>query len=288
MGSHGLNAEHMGTLGMLLSTGSLPRLLRLFLDDNGFGDEGMQALLESLGRGAAPLLRTLYLNHNQFGPQGAEALAAALGRGSMRKLHTLSFGSNPICNQGVSTLAVPLRKTAIKTLYLSLCHIGDEGMASLFADLNKEDFKMLEYISMGQNLSTDKGCAMIVSAIDSDRMPSFRMRLDDHGSEAIRDAIVRRQLRKAPPAVGFGDAEWDATRKREVAAQRRRVLNRTSVQCILCLQERTPLLPLPGGRCTHPVMCEGCSSVQTRKCNEDPEFAEQLQAMCPECCVAPA
>ena len=59
-------------------------------------------------------------------------------------------------------------------------------------------------------------------------------------------------------------------------------------QCILCLQERTPLLPLPGGRCTHPVMCEGCSSVQTRKCNEDPEFAEQLQAMCPECCVAPA
>ena len=108
------------------------------------------------------------------------------------------------------------------------------------------------------------------------------------GSEGPTSVIhLGHGLKRAPP-LATGDAEWDATCKREVAAQRRRVLNRTSAQCVLCLQERTPLLPLPGGGCTHPVMCKACSSVQTRKCNEDPEFAEQLQAMCSECCAARA
>ena len=203
MANYGLAADHMATLGMLLSCGSLPRLLRLYLGENGFGDEGVQALLEGMGRDAAPLLHTLYLTDNQLGPRGAEALAAALGRGAMRKLRTLSFGSNPIGNQGVATLAVPLRKTAVKTLYLPGCEIGDEGIASLFADLNKEDFKMLDSVYLAVNPLTDTGCAMIVSAIDSGRMPLLEtasLIFNDHVSVAARAAIavaiVRRKERK--------------------------------------------------------------------------------------------
>jgi len=196
--------DHVATLGMLLSSGSLPRLQELVLRGLVCRDAGIQAFCEGLGSGAAPLLHTLYVNHNRFGPAGADAFAAALRRGAMPKLEKLYLGGNPIGNRGVAALAVPLRAGCIKELYLPDCNIDDEGMASLFANLNKEDFKVLDSLFMSSNALTDKGCAMMVSAIDSDRMPSLEtIRLSmnecvsDAARDAIKEAIVRRKIRRA-------------------------------------------------------------------------------------------
>ena len=51
-----LSADDMATLGMILRTRGLQRLVKLDLAFNGFGDAGMLALCEGLGPGAAPLL----------------------------------------------------------------------------------------------------------------------------------------------------------------------------------------------------------------------------------------
>ena len=45
----------------------------------------------------------------------------------------------------MAALAAPLRDLpALKTLYLTSCDIGDEGVASLVANLGKDDFKAVE------------------------------------------------------------------------------------------------------------------------------------------------
>ena len=170
--------EHaeMATLGMLLHK-YLPNVTRLALPGNpAVDDAGMQALCEGLGRGDAPSLRALDLSDTSFGPAGAEALAAALSRGAMLNLETVYWPSvKNLGDQGVAALAAPLRKLpALKELYLFDCEIGDEGMASLFSNLGKDDFKMLKTFNLGDNNITDIGCATLVKVIDGGRLASLK------------------------------------------------------------------------------------------------------------------
>ena len=169
--------DDMATLNMILRTMGLPRLQELLLgtfSSAKIGDAGVQALCEGLGCGAAPSLRCLHLDNNQFGPVGAEALATALGRGAMPKLAELGLGINPIGNQGVAALDAPLRKLpALKVLRLNHCEIGDEGVASLVADLGKDDFKALEELHLEYNEITDAGAVKLVAAIDVGGLPKL-------------------------------------------------------------------------------------------------------------------
>ena len=164
-----LVADDMATLGMILCTNGLPRLLQLYLGScYGFGDADVQALCEGLGRGAAPSLRILSLADSKLGPAGAEALATALGRGAMPKLEELELTSNPIGNQGVASLTASLRKmSGLKRLYLGHCEIGDEGVASLVDNLGKDDFKALVTLFLQDNKITDVGCTKLVSALSA-------------------------------------------------------------------------------------------------------------------------
>jgi len=172
--SKGLTADHMATLGMILRTNGLPQLQTLGLFNNSFGDAGVQSLCDGLGGGSAPLLRILNLGGNQFGPVGAEALAAALRKGAMPKLEEVNVIYNPISNQGVAALAPVLRKMpALKTLDLVCCEIGDEGVASLVANLGRDDFKALTRLFLDGNEITDAGCARLVSALDAVGMPKL-------------------------------------------------------------------------------------------------------------------
>ena len=196
----GLNADDMATLGMLLSKW-LPGLQDLDLDHSGLGDARVQALCEGLERGAAPSLTGLGLGDNKIGPMGAEALAAALRRGAMPKLEVLGLGFNPIGNQGVAALAPGLRKlAALESLYLCGCEIGDEGVASLFANLGKDDFKALEDLDIEHNEITDVGMAKLLSAINSGGVPNLAGLEAGHGNDAsdeavkaVHDAIQRRR-----------------------------------------------------------------------------------------------
>jgi len=162
-----LTADHLATLGTLLSKW-LPRLKELYVYENGFGDAGMQALCEGLGRGDAPSLRGLNLGDDKIGPVGAEALAAALRRGAMPKLKVMNFSFNSLGNQGVVALAAPLRSlAALEHLYLVNCGIGDEGVASLVANLGKDDFKALKMLFLDTNAITDAGCATLARVRDA-------------------------------------------------------------------------------------------------------------------------
>ena len=205
-----LVADDAATLGMILQTNGLPRLLQLYLGTNGLGDAAMQALCGGLGRGAAPSLRVLGLADNKFGPAGAEALAAALGRGAMPKLAALHLQGNPIGNKGVAALAAPLRKMpALNHLFLVSCEIGDEGVASLVDNLGKDDFKALTMLWLDGNKITDAGCAKLVAALNAGALPAikdlyFQDDVDDdepgiseHASEeacAAVDAALQKRL----------------------------------------------------------------------------------------------
>ena len=169
--ARGLDADDMVTLGMLLSKW-LPRLQRLYLDNNVIGDAGMQALCEPLGWGVAPALWLLGVNKNNIGPAGAEALAAALGRGAMPNLEALAASHNPIGHQGVAALAAPLRKLpALKELRLYNCGIRDEGVGSLFANLGKDDFKALKELDLSRNRLGDAAMTTLLAGLEAGRLP---------------------------------------------------------------------------------------------------------------------
>ena len=90
-------------------------------------------------------------------------------------MHELHVGDG---NHGVTVLAAPLRKLpALKQLFLGNTELGDEGVASLVADLGKDDFKALDtlYLSQTSDELTDKGYATLASALTKGAMP----RLDD-------------------------------------------------------------------------------------------------------------
>ena len=170
----GLTSDDAATLCMIVRTNGLRRLKRLYLRSNSLGDAGAQALCEGLDCDAAPSLRSLDLSDNQLGPAGAIALATALSRGAMPKLVTLFLSCNPFGNQGMVALAAPLHKMpALRMIHLSMCEIGDEGVASLVDNLGKDDFKALEKLFLSSNKINDAGMSTLVAAIDAGRLPKM-------------------------------------------------------------------------------------------------------------------
>ena len=169
-----LDTEDMATLGMILCTNGLPSLTTLRLDHNGFDDAAMTALFDGLGSGVSLSLRHISLAFNHFGLAGAEALAAALRRGALPQLVSLALGGNAIGAQGMVALAKPLRQLhELYELRVYNCEIGDEGVASLVANLGKDEFKTLSYLDIDGNGLTDSGCATLASALDDGAMPNL-------------------------------------------------------------------------------------------------------------------
>ena len=196
----GLTTGDLATLGMLLPKW-LPRLRGLRLYGNCICDAGIQALCAGMCRGAAPALNYISLTLNHFGPAGAEALAAALRTGAMPRLEKLVLGDIPIGNQGMAALAAPLRKLpALKQLYLYKCGIDDEGLASLFANLGKDDFKALSHLYLMDNTITDVGVARLAAAIDAGGLPALIWNnhvlcdnpVTEDAIKAVRDALRKR------------------------------------------------------------------------------------------------
>ena len=199
-----LTGGDWATLGMILRTRGLPRLQDLRTTGSVFGDVGMPALCDGLDRGSAPSLRTLVVCSCNIGPAGAEAFAAALNRGAFPQLEMLVLADNPFGEQGIAALGPALRKLpALKTLYFEACEIGDEGVASLVADLGKDDFKKLQQLALHANKITDAGAAKLLTAINAGGLPKlgnkdallfFGNSVSDSAAAAVAAALAKRSV----------------------------------------------------------------------------------------------
>ena len=187
---HHLDAEDMATLGMILRTNTLPNLENLQFSCAYIGDAGMQAICESFNRVTTVSLTNCDFMANNIGPAGADALAAALGRGGLPKLEHLDLTDNPIGSHGMAVLAAPLRKVpALCRLVFNECELGDEGVASLVANLGKDDFKSLQDLEVLNNQVTDQGCAILTNALAAGAMPRLRYMDLAGGSGAGENAV---------------------------------------------------------------------------------------------------
>jgi len=185
------------TLGMIMRTNGLPRLQRLVLYNNYFGDEGAEALFEGLGPGSLPSLVELDLECNNLGPAGAEVLAAALRRGAMPNLETLDLCINTLGNQGFAALAPQIRKLpALSRLAVNSCGLNDTDVASLFGNLGKDEFKALARADLEENLLTNKGCAALVEAVKAGAMPCLGLMIfdaDNPFNDVVEGALAARK-----------------------------------------------------------------------------------------------
>ena len=119
----------------------------------------------------------------------------------MRNVEMMQLSHNRLGNQGVAALSAMLRKRPLTCLFLVGCEIGDEGVASLFADLGKDDFKSLEMLELDHNDITDAGTTTLIAAIDAGRLPKLQQQQDNglHGNpasaaalKAVQDALSKR------------------------------------------------------------------------------------------------
>ena len=100
----------------------------------------------------------------------------------------MSVGS---LRSGAASVAAPLRKLpALVELILVSSEIGDEGVASLVANLGKDEFKKLEHLNLYGNKITEAGTARLVDAIEAGGLPNLR---NCHGAEHVQQALQRRR-----------------------------------------------------------------------------------------------
>jgi len=123
----------------------------------------------------------------------------------------LRLAYNPVGDQGMTALAAPLRKLpALNSLDLGNCELGDKGVASLVANLGKDDFKALTALYLHNNKITDAGCATLSRALDDGVCPALQIlrfgRLvnnpaSEAARQAVRDALSRAIARRARARV---------------------------------------------------------------------------------------
>jgi len=127
----------------------------------------------------------------------------------MPKLELLSFAGNPIGNHGLVVLAAPLCKMpAFNQLASVRCDIDDEGVASLVANLGKDDFKALKQLWLAGNNINDAGMSSLAAALDAGRLPSLRK------GHASYDMLF---LEQNPASASSVQAVKDALAKRSSA-----------------------------------------------------------------------
>ena len=93
----------------------------------------------------------------------------------MRNVEMMQLSHNRLGSQGVAALSAVVRVLpSLQALYIGENNIDDEGVASLVADLGKDDFKALETIYLHDNELTDSATTTLVQAIKQGAMPALR------------------------------------------------------------------------------------------------------------------
>ena len=110
----------------------------------------------------------------------------------------------------ISATTISLRqRPRFRSLFLSGSGITDKGVASLFSNLGEQEFQQLKTLDLVYNQISDAGCAMLVSVIDSGKLPAITHvgvggnPASDAAKQAVREAVERaKQRRDALAASG--------------------------------------------------------------------------------------
>ena len=98
-----------GLVALALALRQRPALVRLSLERNPLGDEGLAALMAPLPPAGTPTttngvltkLKVLYLSHTQITGDGCATLASALDSGALRALETLQLHGIPASDAAI-------------------------------------------------------------------------------------------------------------------------------------------------------------------------------------------
>ena len=151
----GVGDAGAAALARALSSGALPQLDFVVLNNNAVGNVGVEALAASLAGGAMPQLEELHLSYNGFGSAGVTAIAQAIKGGALQQLGSLHLVYNRIDSDGATALAAAggaLSK--LVKLFLNGNRIGDAGMHALAAAVTAE-FASLKTLGVDANPGSD-------------------------------------------------------------------------------------------------------------------------------------
>jgi len=158
-----------GVISLVNTAGdSLPKLAKLFLNDNEIGGAGLAGLATALTGGSFAHIDTLDLNRNRFGNGGLAALGGAISKGALARLRKLYVSGNGFDDQGLISFSHSIGGVGmlpqLDQLWLSKNGIGDEGATAFFGALGKGGMPALGDLRMMFNRIGDAGIGALLGA----------------------------------------------------------------------------------------------------------------------------
>ena len=199
---------------------TLPKLTKLFLNDNPIDEVGVRSFSDALLRGAMPSLEELRLSNAMLGDAGIKALSAALLGGSLPWLKQLYLNYNEIGDDGTvafSEAVTPSKDRPsgalqhLEVLTLANNNVGSVGVRALAAACDAGGLGNLQRLLFARNPAGS--ATMINDAIVRARKPRPRkvvplFRWEDVGLAAITplspiqsSGKLRRQGAETPELV---------------------------------------------------------------------------------------
>ncbi|KAI4896290.1 hypothetical protein NFI96_001535 [Prochilodus magdalenae] len=128
-------------------------------------EEGCTALLKALKSNSSSYLRELNLSFNELGDSGLEEFCAI-----NCKIEKLQLSDCSITGEGCAALVKALKTNPsnLRELNLSFNKPGESGVKEL-SDLLKDPYCKLEKLQLCSCSITDKGCAVLASALKTNR-----------------------------------------------------------------------------------------------------------------------
>ena len=173
-------------LAAALDRGALPRLKALDLGHAAIGDAALASLAPALRR--RPALVRLYLCDNPFGDEGLAALVPPPPpagtppppAGGLKNLELLNLNGSQVTDAGCAALVAALDSGALPAL---------ERPAG--------GLKQLKWLDLRRTKVSDAGCAALAAALDSGALPAleglqfFGTRASAAAVEAVGEALAR-------------------------------------------------------------------------------------------------
>lgn len=168
-----ITAVGAAALGGALAQGTAPNLMRLSIEENPIGDDGMVAIAKALPK--VPKLRCIEAMENNFSDIAVKAFFASGADNALR---------------------------SIESLYLRKNKMGDDGMEALCKACEAGYLPKCRNINIGECEITDEGCLILADAIEAGHLTGIRSiqlhrnRVGRDGMEVVQGVIKEYDLER--------------------------------------------------------------------------------------------